>query len=127
MHLLVSRWCFNLSRLVDDEHGRQIRPSNYNAGLMPAERIASADPLQNNHGRGRYPKVATLDSAHMDRGTSPVDRRILDEFYSDMPQDMHSYDLDGRRYLVYEGKTFGDINIFKRGTLKNRILQSVFR
>jgi hypothetical protein len=93
---------------------------------MPAERIASADPLRNNNDRGLYPNVATLNSAHMDRSTSPVDRRILDEFYTDAPRDMHSYDLDGRRYLVYEGKTFGDVNIFRRGTLKNRILRPVF-
>ena len=121
---------FDIPCPLDDDtgdRGRQVRPTNYNAGPMPAERIASADPLQKNNGRGLYPHVARLSSAHMDRSTSPVDARILDEFYTDLPRDMHSYDLDGRRYVVYEGKTFGDINVFRRGTSKNRFLWPSFR
>lgn len=50
----------------------------------------------------------------VERSTSPVDYRILAEFYSDLPQDVHSYSLDGRQYRVYEGH-FHDIESYRKG------------
>jgi hypothetical protein len=49
------------------------------------------------------------------RSTSPVDERILQEFYADQPKDMHSYSLEGRQYVVYEGKSLTDAETHRKG------------
>jgi hypothetical protein len=61
---------------------------------------------QNNNGLN-YDKI--------ERATSPVDQRILNEFYSDQPKDMHQYQLNGRQYVVYEGNNFGDLVPYRKG------------
>ena len=53
----------------------------------------------------------------IERATSPIDERILEEFYNDQPKDMHAYNLEGRRYIVYEGKQHAeDIESYRKGT-----------
>ncbi|UJR10482.1 hypothetical protein I4U23_014686 [Adineta vaga] len=59
----------------------------------------------------------------IDRATSPVDERILEEFYSDRPRDMHQYHLEGRQYVVYEGKTFSDIEPLRKDLTQAMLLQ----
>jgi len=51
----------------------------------------------------------------IERATSPVDQRILNEFYGDRPKEQHTYQLDGRQYIVYEGKTFTSIEPIRKG------------
>jgi hypothetical protein len=59
--------------------------------------------------------TAVIRNDQIERATSPVDERILNEFYSDHPRDMHKYHLEGRQYVVYEGKTFNDVDAFRNG------------
>ena len=49
------------------------------------------------------------------RSTSPVDERILQEFYADQPKNMHSFNLEGRQYVVYEGKSLTDVETHRKG------------
>ncbi|CAF1433539.1 unnamed protein product [Adineta ricciae] len=59
----------------------------------------------------------------IDRATSPVDERILEEFYADRPKDMHQYHLEGRQYVVYEGKTFSDVEPVRKDLTQAMLLQ----
>ncbi|CAF1634747.1 unnamed protein product, partial [Didymodactylos carnosus] len=58
--------------------------------------------------------VSTAKRTVEERATSPVDERILKEFYNDKPKDTHMYALDGRQYVVYE-KNITDIDVYRRG------------
>ncbi|CAF1440342.1 unnamed protein product [Adineta ricciae] len=73
------------------------------------QQVAARRPHHNNEiqpgGVTGHPKKYE----QIDRATSPVDERILEEFYADHPKDMHQYHLEGRQYVVYEGKTFSDV------------------
>ena len=82
----------------------------------PAPRNSQATVASNNQ---RMTPIPTLKKPEkVERATSPVDYRILAEFYSDKPQDIHSYQLDGRQYLVYEGQ-IQDIDACRKGNSKN--------
>lgn len=72
------------------------------------------------------PRPSPRKNEHIDRSTSPVDARILEEFYADHPKDMHQYNLEGRQYVVYEGKTFSDAEPIRKGKLERagRLLSS---
>lgn len=60
----------------------------------------------------------------IERATSPVDERVLEEFYGDQPKDMHSYSLGGRRYVVYEGKHHTeDIESYRKDLVQAMLLQ----
>jgi len=60
----------------------------------------------------------------IDRATSPVDDRILNEFYTSRPKDVHQYTLDGRQYVVYEGADLTDIEAYRNGKNKAQVLFS---
>jgi hypothetical protein len=62
------------------------------------------------------PVVPVKKTEQIERATSPVDERILNEFYADKPKDVHQYSLEGRQYVVYEGATLTDINTYRTGT-----------
>ncbi len=68
---------------------------------------------QNNNGENQ--RFGTKQHDRVERATSPVDERILNEFYSDLPRDLHQYQLEGRQYVVYEGKNFSDIDPYRKG------------
>jgi hypothetical protein len=71
----------------------------------------SAPP--NNH---RPTLVASVKKhEQINRATSPVDERILNEFYGDPPKDVHQYRLEGRQYVVYEGANLTDIESYRKG------------
>ncbi|CAF3328696.1 unnamed protein product [Rotaria socialis] len=53
-------------------------------------------------------------SDRVDRTTSPVDERILNEFYTDHPKDVHQYNLEGRQYVVYEGIKSINIDAYRK-------------
>ncbi len=91
-----------------------IRASNPNASipLVVGQAIVPRRSLNNN---GVNQRVAGGNYNKTERATSPVDQRILDEFYSDQPKDMHQYQLNGRQYVVYEGNSFGDVNPYRKG------------
>lgn len=61
------------------------------------------------------PIVPVKKHEHVDRATSPVDERILNEFYADLPKDIHQYRLEGRQYVVYEGANLTDIDTYRKG------------
>lgn len=81
-------------------HPPSLRQTNSNA-LTTAQRPANISPVK---------KVE-----HTDRATSPVDDRILQEFYTDQPKDVHQYNVEGRQYVVFEGATFVDIDTYRKG------------
>lgn len=56
----------------------------------------------------------------IERSTSPVDPRIINEFYSDQPRSMHQYQLEGRQYVVYEGNNFSDVEPYRQGNQTRR-------
>lgn len=56
-----------------------------------------------------------MQYGRVERATSPVDQRIINEFYSDQPKNMHQYQLEGRQYVVYEGNNFSDVEPYRRG------------
>jgi hypothetical protein len=89
---------FFLLEYVGQDRVHASRSSNPNA-TVPRR-------AQNNNGLN-YDKV--------ERATSPVDQRIINEFYSDQPKDMHQYQLNGRQYVVYEGNNFGDLVPYRKG------------
>ena len=51
----------------------------------------------------------------IERSTSPVDNRVLNQFYADQPKDVHLYQLDGRQYRVYEGQTLTELDQLREG------------
>ncbi|CAF1609233.1 unnamed protein product [Adineta ricciae] len=89
-------------------HPPPLHQSNNNA-LTTAQRPTNISPVK---------KVE-----HTDRATSPVDDRILQEFYSDRPKDVHQYSLEGRQYVVFEGATFTDIDTYRKELTEAMLLQ----
>jgi hypothetical protein len=85
---------------------------NNTVPLVPTQ---IAVPRQSQNINGGNQRMETKRHDQIERATSPVDERILNEFYSDRPKDMHQYRLEGRRYVVYEGKTFADIEPHRKG------------
>ena len=61
------------------------------------------------------PVVSVKRQEQIERATSPVDERILNEFYTDKPKDVHQYSLEGRQYVVYEGAHLTDIDTYRKG------------
>lgn len=64
---------------------------------------------------GQKAILPVSNSDKIERATSPVDARILEEFYTDRPREMHSYQLNGRRYVVFEGRTLSEQDSLRRG------------
>jgi hypothetical protein len=58
----------------------------------------------------------------IERATSPVDARVLKEFYADRPKDMHTYQIEGRQYYVYEGKKLTELDEFRQGEMTTMML-----
>jgi hypothetical protein len=84
--------------------------SNHPGVRRPSQMIVNPSSTQRTN-----PMSTTKKFEQIERATSPVDERILQEFYADQPQDMHSYKLEGRQYIVYESKTFTDIDTHRKG------------
>lgn len=90
---------------------------------------ASVAPMVTTHAPQRHPSqthahptthrvnstVTVQKPEQIARSTSPVDERILQEFYADQPKNMHSYNLEGRQYVVYEGKSLTDVETHRKG------------
>jgi hypothetical protein len=98
------------------DRAQAVRPINQNPILMTATQTLVSRPAHTNN-NGVNSKVATKKGEQIERATSPVDERILTEFYADQPRDMHKYTLEGRQYVVFEGKSLTDIEIYRRGKL----------
>lgn len=77
-----------------------------------------ADPGRSQYTNGGNQRTERKKPDRVERATSPVDARIIKEFYSDAPRDMHKYHLEGRQYVVYEGKNFTDIDPYRKGKIK---------
>ena len=69
---------------------------------------------------GVNPVALVKRSDQIERSTSPVDVRILNEFYADRPKEKHTYQLEGRQYYVYEGKTLTELDNHRKGTVTRR-------
>ncbi|CAF1297856.1 unnamed protein product [Rotaria sordida] len=78
-------------------------------------------PLQNTNGQN--PNAPPRKYDKIERATSPVDQRILNEFYGDLPKDVHQYQLEGRQYVVYEGITLIDIDTYRKELTQAMLLQ----
>ncbi len=96
------------------------RPSNNNnmvplatPQIIVPPRQSHATTQQNNHRPN--PVVSAKKHELIERATSPVDERILNEFYADRPKDVHQYHLEGRQYVVYEGANLTDIETYRKG------------
>lgn len=80
----------------------------------PATHHHSQGHIQiNNHRPNAAPPVKKQE--HIERATSPVDERILNQFYTDQPKNMHEYNLEGKKYVVYEGINLTDIESYRKG------------
>jgi hypothetical protein len=101
------------------DRGNAVRPTNQNASSMPQPQpSAPPRPPPNpapavNHRPTAVAPVKKHEQVH--RATSPVDERILNEFYADAPKDVHQYKLEGRQYVVYEGPNLTDIESYRKG------------
>ncbi|CAF4781763.1 unnamed protein product, partial [Rotaria socialis] len=78
--------------------------------------------VQINHHR-THPVALSKQHDRIERATSPVDERILNEFYADQPKDVHQYSLEGREYFVYEGTNLSDIESYRRDLTQAMLLQ----
>ncbi|CAF0771468.1 unnamed protein product [Adineta steineri] len=88
-----------------------------NLGVRPS----NSNVQTNNH---RPPPAAPVKKVEqVERATSPVDDRILQEFYSDRPKDVHQYNLEGRQYVVYEATNFTDIDTYRKELTQAMLLQ----
>jgi hypothetical protein len=94
------------------------KPANTNTIPLATTQIVVPRQSQN-HGHANNhrpnPIVHVKKTEHVERATSPVDERILNEFYADLPKDMHQYTLEGRQYVVFEGKNTSDIVTYRTG------------
>ncbi|CAF3773598.1 unnamed protein product [Adineta steineri] len=88
-----------------------------NLGVRPS----NSNVQTNNHRPSPAAPVKKVEQ--VERATSPVDDRILQEFYSDRPKDVHQYNLEGRQYVVYEATSFTDIDTYRRELTQAMLLQ----
>lgn len=96
----------------DRVHATQSNNPNNTVLIVPTQ---SGAPRRSQNANGGNQKGETRRNDKVERATSPVDERILNEFYADRSKEMHQYHLEGRQYVVYEGKIFGDIDPFRKG------------
>ncbi|CAF3642164.1 unnamed protein product [Adineta steineri] len=110
--------------LGDASSDRRQSARSHPANSLPlnvAQQVAPRrSQFNNNNGNARG---MTTKQPQMDRGTSPVDERVLEEFYHDRPKDLHQYELDGRQYVVYEGHKFSDIDVYRKDLTQAMLLQ----
>jgi len=96
--------------------------------IIVPPRQSHTNNQQNNHRPN--PVVSAKKHEVVERATSPVDERILNEFYADRPKDVHQYHLEGRQYVVYEGANLTDIETYRKGKLiflyQNKIVLFLF-
>ncbi len=96
------------------------KPVTTNVVARPTPQVVAPPPRPphtnipvNNH--RPTPVVPVKRHEQIERATSPVDERILNEFYTDKPKDVHQYSLEGRQYVVYEGAQLTDIDSYRKG------------
>ncbi|UJR35411.1 hypothetical protein I4U23_028168 [Adineta vaga] len=87
----------------------------------PPLRQSNSNAASTNQRPTNLPQVKKYDQ--VDRATSPVDDRILQEFYSDRPKDVHQYSLEGRQYVVFEGATFTGIDTYQKDLTQAMLIQ----
>jgi hypothetical protein len=93
-----------------------VAPNNENPNnFIPLTTTQAMVPGRSQNNNGENQRFGTKQHDRVERATSPVDERILNEFYSDLPRDLHQYQLEGRQYVVYEGKNFSDIDPYRKG------------
>jgi hypothetical protein len=109
--------------LVHNGHDRvhaEPRPANNNVIPLATPQVI-VPPRQSHTGAQLnshlpHPVVSPFKKReHVERATSPVDERILNEFYADRPKDVHQYSLEGRQYVVYEKPKLTDIETYRKG------------
>jgi len=99
-----------------------VRPSDPGPdNAVPLVTTQAMAPRRSQQINGGNQKVDGKRYDQIERATSPVDERILKEFYADRPKDMHKYQLEGRQYVVYEGKTYSDLDTHRNGKFKRII------
>ncbi|CAF0722082.1 unnamed protein product [Rotaria sordida] len=104
-----------------------VKPANTNLiPLAPAQPIASLHQPQNNvpinHHRPNS-IIPLKKPEQIERATSPVDERILQEFYADRPNDMHHYNLEGKNYIVYEKTNQTNVESYRIDLTQAMLLQ----
>ena len=119
--MLFLQWFQLISILASPDDGRvqsaaPHQRSGTNTRPLTTTQIALSQSARRHNGVNTISSAKRFDQ--IERGTSPVDARILDEFYMDRPKDMHTYELDGRQYYVYEGKTLTELDNHRKGTSK---------
>ncbi|CAF0827712.1 unnamed protein product [Rotaria sp. Silwood1] len=80
-------------------------------------------PRQSPNINGISSSIPTKKYDKVERATSPVDQRILNEFYADRPKDVHHYHLEGRQYVVYEGVHLTDVDTYRKELTQAMLLQ----
>jgi len=115
---------FELNSIVDGDgndrvHAERNVPSVNRQAVAPAHPPpAPVAPVSTaNHRPTPVQPIKKVDCIH--RSTSPVDERVLQEFYADQPKDIHQYSLEGRKYVVYEGANLTDVETYKKGKFIN--------
>ncbi|CAF2381608.1 unnamed protein product [Rotaria sp. Silwood2] len=79
----------------------------------------------NAHSNNHRPNSVIPIKKHeqIERATSPVDERILEEFYTDRPKDIHQYSLEGKNYVVYERTGLTDLDSYRKDLTQAMLLQ----
>ncbi|CAF2375771.1 unnamed protein product [Rotaria sp. Silwood2] len=106
----------------DRVHATPTTKPNLNTSL-PLATKQTLIPRQTQNINGQNSSVATKRYDKIERATSPVDQRILNEFYADHPKDVHQYQLEGRQYVVYEGVKLSDIDTYRKELTQAMLLQ----
>ncbi|CAF1939408.1 unnamed protein product [Rotaria magnacalcarata] len=126
LHLLENDG-YNRINVVQPNHtnriSRGLAPTPAQAPISTTNsRHPSQANAQINH-HPTYPVAPLKQHDRIERATSPVDERILNEFYADRPKDVHQYSLEGRQYFVYEGTNLTDIESYRRDLTQAMLLQ----
>lgn len=107
-------FCFIENAGQDRVHA--VRPANNNNNIPLATPQVIVPRHSNTAGQANNQRSTPVKKReHVDRATSPVDERILNEFYLDRSKDVHQYNLEGRQYVVYEGANLTDIETYRTG------------
>ncbi|CAF0876042.1 unnamed protein product [Rotaria sp. Silwood1] len=104
-----------------------IKPAHTNTiPLAPAQPIVPHPQSQNHFQANNHRPTSVIPikkHEQIERATSPVDERILQEFYADLPKDIHQYSLEGKNYVVYEGTNLTDIESYRKDLTQAMLLQ----
>ncbi|CAF1245614.1 unnamed protein product [Rotaria magnacalcarata] len=88
---------------------------------VPTRQTLVPRPITANSARNSIIPTKIYD--RVERATSPIDERILNEFYTDHPKDVHQYNLEGKQYVVYEGIKSINIDVYRKELTQAMLLQ----